>query len=105
MRRRAHLALALPIAKVFNIALATRIHCFASAYEHIAGWNDVGERRLTRVTRGHPYRDGDVVGGLTIGDGDEAVHAYEQLGSPVVECCESVGSVRRGRHAGLECAL
>ena len=65
--------------------------------EHVWGGYDVWDGVFPWIVSGEPDRDGNVVGGLPVGDGESAMKTEEQLGSPVVVSCGEEGEQRSGR--------
>ena len=54
------------------------------ADEHVGGSYDVGNRMFPRVVSGDPDCDRDVVGGVTVSNGEGAMKTEQQLCSSVV---------------------
>jgi len=89
-----HLALALPVLNVVDVAAATKFNVLAGADKHTRGGYDVGDRMFPWMVARDPDRDRNVVGRLAVGDGERAVETEQELGPSVVVCC---GEGERGR--------
>jgi hypothetical protein len=70
---------------VVDIAPSADIDVLSGLDKHVISRDYIRDRRLAGILAGDPDRDGNVVRGLAIGDGEEAVDAEQQLGTPVIE--------------------
>lgn len=79
-----HVWLFTPIAHVLEIASPREIDVRRLSDEHVVRGDDVDDGRLFGVVESEPYRHWDIVGHTTVGDGDCAMDAKEELSAPVV---------------------
>jgi len=84
-RKGAHLALSGPVLGVLDVTSAADIDVLAGLDEHVGCGDNVRYRGLAGVLSRDPEGDRDVVRGIAICDGKQAVYADEELGAAVVE--------------------
>jgi hypothetical protein len=97
--RKAHLIFLFPVQDIIDFAQSTDIDVFTRPHEHFRGWHDKRQGWFARVLACDPYCNRDVVRGLAIGYGQEAMHAEQELSATVVI---SYGSVREEMKIGLD---
>ena len=94
------LVLAGPLLGVLDVASAADVDVSSRPDKHVCRGDDVGDGGLPGVVSGDPDGDGDVVGCVSERDREQAVHAEQQEGAPVIERWGgSAGPVQRGRDA------
>jgi len=86
IRRRTNLLFAFPLLNVLNVASAAQIEVLPGLDEHVIGRDNIGDRRPTWVLPCDPNCHGNIVGGISKGNGEEAVKAEQELSSAIVEC-------------------
>lgn len=69
---------------VFDVTTTAEVDVLASADEHVRGSYDISNRMLLWIVSGDPDGDWDVVGRLTICNGESAMKTEQQLGPSVV---------------------
>lgn len=95
-----HLVLAGPLLGVPDVASPADIDVSSRPDKHVGRGDDVGDGGLPGVVSGDPDGYGDVVGRVSERDREQAVHAEQQEGAPVIErWVGSAGAAQRGAHA------
>lgn len=79
------LGFAFPVLDVLECASAAGIEILARLDKHVGGRDYIDDGGLAGVVSGQPDGDGDVVGCLAVGDGEEAVDTEEELGPAVIK--------------------